>query len=148
MMTEVRCDTGSPLSVLRDRFASAGAVVDFSELRDGWEVKEGDYKDTGDCLRNRLQRFTGWLLERPEQRIAVIAHHNMLAALLGVTFLNGEVRRYSLSSDGVWSPVVPLVSACDEELTAQDKAHLKVYDPLVRRKFQGWFRVDAPERLR
>ena len=42
-------------------------------------------------------RFTAWLCARPEQRIAVVAHHNVFLALVKTTFLNCEVRSYSVS---------------------------------------------------
>lgn len=146
----VPCDTGSPLSLLQSRFAGEANLLDLSCMRTGWELKQGDYADTGPTLRSRLQRFGCWLAKRPEQNIVIISHHNLLAALLGVTFLNCEVRRYELQCGPDWhrwAPKAPLVSSSDAELSEVERDHLQVYDPMLRRKFAGWG-FEAPARFR
>lgn len=143
---DVPCDTGSPLLVLQERFATQAGALDFSNLWQGWEVKRGDFEDSGTALSARLLRFRDWLAARPESRIAVVGHHNFLVALLKVTFLNCEVRQYELTPEGSWKSLVA-VSTSDSELSEAERAHLRVYDPMVRRKFKAWG-IDAPGRLR
>jgi len=144
---DVRCDTGSPLEELKEYFKDDGGLLNFDELWAGWHLKQGEFVDTGPALRNRLQRFTAWLLARPEKHILVVAHHNLLVILLGVTFLNCEVRQFFLREDGTYEAIMPQVSGTDSELSEIDLKHLKVYDPMVRRKFETWG-FDVPDRLR
>lgn len=143
----VRCDTGSPLLELQKHFAKDAEFLDFMELQPGWEKKEGPYEDTGPALQARLGKFCDWIEGRPETRIAVVAHHNILAALLNVTFFNCEVRQYALNPIAGWQAVLPKVSQADSELSEAELRHLEVYDPMLRRKFARWG-IEAPGRFR
>lgn len=144
---EVSCDTGLPLEQLRKHFADEEGLLDFGELREGWERKVWPYNDSGEALRLRTARFSAWLCRRPESRIAVITHHNLLAALLGVSFLNCEVRQFTLRPPTSWAPLRPRLSAEDSELSEADLRHLGIYDAMVRRKFRAWG-FEPPGRLR
>lgn len=143
----VNCDKGSPLSALKASFAEQAESLDFDLLWSDWEIKEGDFEDTGSALHARLERFRNWLASRPERRIVVVSHHNLLAAMLGVTFMNCEVRQFALKAGKSWDAVQPLLSSRDEELSEAEIKHLKVYDPMIRRHFGGWG-FSAPVRFR
>ena len=86
---EVACDSGSP--DISTNFAGELDVLDFSQLEDGWERKDGINKDLPVPLKTRLTRFQEWLAKRPERRVVVVAHHNVFLALLRVSFFNCEV---------------------------------------------------------
>eukprot|EP00929_Paragymnodinium_shiwhaense_P032785 TRINITY_DN18124_c0_g1_i3.p2 TRINITY_DN18124_c0_g1~~TRINITY_DN18124_c0_g1_i3.p2 ORF type:complete len:107 (+),score=11.81 TRINITY_DN18124_c0_g1_i3:213-533(+) len=93
----------------------------------------------GAGVRARLGTLPGWLADRTESRIVVFAHHNMLVALLGVSFQTGEVRQYTLTTDAQGEatlvPEVPSISKDDSELSEEDAQHLQVYDGAIRRLY-------------
>ena len=102
------------------------AYLDMSLLSEDWNSKEGINRDNGPCLLSRLNRFRRWLASRPEERVALVAHHNVFLALTQTTFLNCEVRSYNV--DGTeWTPKSPLVSTSDAEMSAAEIKHENIY---------------------
>jgi len=146
----VPCNTGSPLDALKERFEVDAKLIDYRELQPGWDEEDGLAKDYSSAVRARLSRLLGWLAQRRESRIAVVAHHNLLAALLGVSFFNVEVRQYGMvcSDDSVeLVPEQPRVSATDAELSDADRHHLDIYTGTVGRLFAS-LDLPSPARLR
>jgi len=146
----VPCNTGSPLDVLKERFKVDAKLVDYRELQPGWDQEDGLATDYSSAVRARLKRLCGWLAQRKESRIAVVAHHNLLAALLGVSFFNVEVRQYGMvcHDDNVeLVPEQPRVSATDAELSDADRRHLDIYVGTVGRLFTC-LDLPSPARLR
>jgi broad specificity phosphatase PhoE len=102
-------DTGSDPDQLALEF---GARVDVSLCVDGWYLKLEPYdmharsrSPAGcDALRTRLERLGSWLRARPEQTIAIVAHHGVFAHLIGVEMelANCEVVECALDASG-WS---------------------------------------------
>lgn len=134
----VNCDTGKSAAELAASLPDqAKAYFNFeNDLSDDWFVKKGINDEVQ--LKDRLQRFTSWLEQQPgtlrfthnsnvmgaqiivmlrlsgvvivvEERIAIVAHHNVFLGMLGVSFLNCEVREYCLEK-GEYTPVMPEIS--------------------------------------
>jgi len=151
----VPCNTGSPLDTLKERFKVDSRLIDFREVQPSWDQEDSLEEDYCSAVHARLNRFRVWLAQRRESRIAVVAHHNILAALLGVSFLNLEVRRYGLVCTGeVCSgdevelvPEVPVVSSTDDQLSKADRQHLDIYSGTVGRLFD-FLDLPCPARLR
>jgi len=146
----VACNTGSPLDALKERFEVDARLIDYRELQPGWDQEDGLAKDYISAVHARLNRLRRWLAQRKESRIAVVAHHNLLAALLGVSFLNVEVRQYGMMchDDKVeLVPEQPRVSATDAELSDADRQHLDIYTGTVGRLFAS-LDLPSPARLR
>ena len=93
---DVLCDTGRPASEVRAEFEAAYPCLPFDTLPEDWCQKEGLYAHTGNALAMRFRKFTRWLQARPEQNVLVVAHHNVFLGMLGISFLNCEVRKFAL----------------------------------------------------
>eukprot|EP00471_Norrisiella_sphaerica_P005629 CAMPEP_0184490014 /NCGR_PEP_ID=MMETSP0113_2-20130426/16931_1 /TAXON_ID=91329 /ORGANISM="Norrisiella sphaerica, Strain BC52" /LENGTH=323 /DNA_ID=CAMNT_0026873739 /DNA_START=43 /DNA_END=1014 /DNA_ORIENTATION=- len=143
---EIPCDCGRPLSEVMEEFGQH-QFIDFSHVQEDWHEKTGDNRDRGPLLQKRFNRFTKWVMDRPEKDVIVVAHHNIFLANVGVSFRNCEVREYKVNSEGEWRPVFPLVSTHDDQLTPEDKTHLGIYEGHVREKMKGWG-LSAPARFR
>lgn len=150
----VDCDRGRATEVIQPEFESRWGVnvFDFDWLHQhpDWTVKEGDYAHTGPAIQHRLHRFTQWLASREEEVIVVVAHHNVLLAMVGVSFFNAEVREFELDVvDGVgtWVPQRPLVSTHDDQLSEQDHIHNGKYAAHCHKKLKLWG-MPHVERLR
>mmetsp|Transcript_39350 Transcript_39350/g.93078 ORF Transcript_39350/g.93078 Transcript_39350/m.93078 type:complete len:250 (-) Transcript_39350:179-928(-) len=144
---EVACDTGSPVETIKESFKAQAHLLDFSCMRDGWELKEGPNKDTAEAIKARLARFTSWLASRPERSVVVVAHHNLFLGLLKVSFRNCEVRTLAFNTDGSWTPIKPLVSTSDEEMTPEDLKHASFYHKHNEKKLLNW-EMQSPPRFR
>mmetsp|Transcript_8073 Transcript_8073/g.23727 ORF Transcript_8073/g.23727 Transcript_8073/m.23727 type:complete len:345 (+) Transcript_8073:87-1121(+) len=100
-------DTGVEASNLEADF---GEVVDLSLCVPKWYEKPAPFDpETGvvradgcEALKKRLARLADWLLERPEQSIAVVSHHGVFGHLPGVEMelSNCEVVEASLDAQG------------------------------------------------
>jgi len=141
---EVDCDSGRPLSVVRGEFTED--YLDWGEVSEHWNDKSGINRDNGPCLLSRLNRFRRWLASRPEERVALVAHHNVFLALTQTTFLNCEVRSYDV--DGVaWTPKAPVVSVEDAGLSAAELKHEGIYHQHNADKLAK-YGIPAPARFR
>jgi len=107
------CDTGSDKASLRQWFAGTG--LNFEGLHDQWYMKEGINEVAR--LNERMMRLTGFIRQRSETELVVVAHGIVLRELLGLEkersavglswensggFENCECRRYWLLSSGTW----------------------------------------------
>lgn len=93
---DVACDCGSPASALRDEFGAEYPFLPFDTLPEDWCEKIGPYVHTGEALAARYRKFTCWLRRQPEHNVLVVGHHNVYLGMLGVSFINCEVRAYLL----------------------------------------------------
>jgi len=59
-------------------------------------------------IRPRIDRFVEWLLERGEERIAVVGHSSFFKEMTGETFGNCSVWRFALTAEGTWEDAEPL----------------------------------------
>jgi len=142
---DVHCDRGRVTEVIQPEFGSRWGVdvFDFDWLHQNpaWHGKEGDWAHKGSAIQHRLHRFTQWLASRKEERIVVVAHHNVLLAMVGVSFYNAEVREFDLDVvDGVgtWVPQRPLVSTHDDQLSEQDHHHNSKYAAHCHEMLKKW----------
>lgn len=141
---EIDCDSGRPLSVIAPEFPQH--YLDMSLLSENWNAKNGINRDNGACLLSRLNRFRRWLASRPEERVALVAHHNVFLALTQTTFLNCEVRSYDV--DGTeWTPKSPVVSSTDAELSPAEIKHEGIYHQHNADKLAK-YGIQAPARFR
>lgn len=124
-------DTGSDAAVLALEFGD----FDISLCVEGWYQKLEPYdmharkrSPAGcDALRIRLERLGSWLRARPEQSIAIVAHHGVFAHIVGVEMelANCEVVECALDASG-WSvqraasEVVPVLDRAGRLLTNYD----------------------------
>ncbi|KAH6625521.1 phosphoglycerate mutase [Boeremia exigua] len=65
------CDTGSDVATIEKEFKDT--VVDFSEVLEGWQVKENSSLTTA-ALLDRAEKARQWLLARQENNIVVVSH--------------------------------------------------------------------------
>ncbi|GAB5353163.1 hypothetical protein AAMO2058_000014200 [Amorphochlora amoebiformis] len=144
---EIRCDCGRPLDQVKSEFGLKYPYLDFSNVHDDWHLKQGDYRDRGDLLRKRFNRFTKWIHELPEENVVVVGHHNIFLANVGVSFLNCEVREFEVSPNGTWIPITPKVSNHDDELMEEEKTHVSIYGGHCKMKMEGWG-LEVPGRFR
>ncbi|KAI5296773.1 poly(U)-specific 3'-to-5' RNA exonuclease, partial [Ascosphaera pollenicola] len=77
-ISDVPCDTGSDLPVLRKEVEEKGLPVDLSLLDDQWNVKKGKYAPQPNEIMARARRARQWLKNRPESNIAVVTHGGFL----------------------------------------------------------------------
>lgn len=85
------CDIGRSPGMLAADFP----MLRFDHLADPWwDVSDGHngpyLRETLDELEVRVQQFTHWLKQRPEQTIAVVGHGTFLRTLTGKGFTNAE----------------------------------------------------------
>jgi len=69
-------------------------AFDFSEM-DDWE-RLRDTPESPSDIPVRGARLARWLQSRPEERIAVVAHHGFFLGWLGIDLDNCEWRSYDL----------------------------------------------------
>lgn len=106
-------DVGSSPEELRAKFEQlAPGRYSFDHLPDiwWWDGKSGHPKyvelEPSDIFKARVAEFRKWLLARPEQCIAVVAHWGLLHELTGgASFDNCEVRSFLLVPTGKLQPV-------------------------------------------
>ncbi|GAQ90820.1 phosphoglycerate mutase [Klebsormidium nitens] len=73
------CDARQSLS----HYAKTFPAVDFSQVESEEDVLwKPDIRESDDDLLERSHHFVKWLLQRPEERIAVVTHSGFLHALL------------------------------------------------------------------
>jgi len=95
-LVDTACDLGRHVNVLEKEFA--GAPIDFSLLpQDVWFYtpptitfenyqsiwKEKPWKEPTEILEIRIDHFKQWILERKENKIAVVAHSNFFKFWIG-----------------------------------------------------------------
>jgi len=128
---DLPCDTGRTQRELIAEFPE----VDVTELdccKNNWfkkvglvDQKTGNVRDDGlRLLRARCDRVTRWLANRPEEHIAVVAHHLFFCHLIGVELANCEAVEMQLLANRQWS-----VLAGDTSIRPIYKAN---GDPLTR----------------
>ena len=68
-----------------------------NKLAERWCDKGGVKGNStqGEAIASRYNRLTNRLQQRPERKIALITHHDVLLGLVGASFLPGELRVYS-----------------------------------------------------
>lgn len=98
------CNIGDPVAAteLLKQEGRQDLLELYTALPQGWNVHEGNFTPDVAHLHERFQRFTSWLLARPEQRIAVVSHGDFTYANLGVLLNNAAVLALTLSPKGVW----------------------------------------------
>lgn len=123
---DAECDTGSDKAALQQWFP--GNHFSFEPLDDLWYVKEGI--NAAKRLSERLSRFVGWMRQRRESSVVVVAHGIVLRELLGLecdqtpswglngSFDNCEYRHYWLLSSGAWLAVPCPKALGDDFFTA------------------------------
>lgn len=102
------CDTGSPKSTLLAREEFQG-IVDFSDLPDDWDSKQGKWAYSDKALTARAADARGYLLSRPESVIVAVTHGGFLHYLTedfsgkgdfnGTGWYNSEFREYTMGPD-------------------------------------------------
>lgn len=65
-------NTGTEASLLKTEFGSD--YINWSLVKDGWQVKEGKNAPDPASLKARASRVLDWLHERPEQDIVIVSH--------------------------------------------------------------------------
>ncbi|KAF4958783.1 hypothetical protein FGADI_2127 [Fusarium gaditjirri] len=113
-VSEMNCDTGSDLSVIKAEFQQQ--PVDFSLVEPGWQIKEGKWAPVVGSITERARAARQWLSERPEEEIVVVTHGCFLHFFTddwvnsvnpdGTDWANAEVRSYTISHDEVEGPVL------------------------------------------
>ncbi|EJF63136.1 phosphoglycerate mutase-like protein [Dichomitus squalens LYAD-421 SS1] len=130
------CDTGSAREALEADPEFAG--LDFSTLTPDWTSKAGFYAATEQAIAARARWVRRWLRSRPEQRIVVVAHGDLLRYIIKgynthEAWANCEVREYTFAVDEAddkdgeaWLvPVKKLVAVeGDPEPTSSEQASL------------------------
>lgn len=64
------CDTGCPVSELRDEFPK----VNFDLVMDRWWVHDGEFATDPASLDARAAKLRRWIRDRPEDEAALVAH--------------------------------------------------------------------------
>ena len=72
------CDTGSPLSILREEFPE----LNFEFVQQGWDSKKGEWAPDETSLATRAGKMRRWLKGRPENEIVVVTHGGTLSFFL------------------------------------------------------------------
>lgn len=89
--SDLPCDTGSDIEVLRNVFA--GENVDFGKVERGWEGKRGRWAATSEAIERRAREARVWLRERgrcgegEEGDVVVVTHGGFLHFLTEVGFV-------------------------------------------------------------
>lgn len=97
------CDIGRSTAELVAEFPH----LDFGGLADPWWLHEGPPCELGfpqeseEHLRERLAAFKAMILERPEQRLAVVGHGDFFSRLVGRHLENCEM--------AAWDPMGPII---------------------------------------
>jgi len=96
------CDTGSPRSDLEKN--PEFEDLDFSPLTDDWTSKAGPYAANVEALQARAKSVRQFLLNRPEKKIVLVAHGDILRYIVfgkqnGTPWANAEVRKYRFKAD-------------------------------------------------
>lgn len=81
-----RCDQRRDTATIKAEF---GARVDTDGLAptdDMWT----DQRESKDSVADRCEQFVNWLMEQPEDNIAVVAHHHILLVLLNCVIECGD----------------------------------------------------------
>ncbi|KAL8797682.1 MAG: hypothetical protein Q9195_000034 [Heterodermia aff. obscurata] len=107
--SDLPCDTGSDVAILRDEFADK--PVDLDLVVKGWDSKAGKWAATSTAIENRAREARVWLRGRAEENIAVVTHGGFLHFLTedwtdsrrfeGTGWANCEYRSYRFSDDAL-----------------------------------------------
>jgi broad specificity phosphatase PhoE len=95
---ESSCDVGRAVSHLSQEFPH----LSFGHLEEVWWHNEGEANERGfivepaHVFEDRVERFRGWLAERPEKLIAVVGHGTFFSKLTGRFLANCEVAALEL----------------------------------------------------
>ena len=95
---ESSCDVGRAVSHLSQEFPH----LSFGHLEEVWWHNEGEANERGfivepaHVFEDRVERFRGWLVERPEKLIAVVGHGTFFSKLTGRFLANCEVAALEL----------------------------------------------------
>ena len=80
--SDLPCDTGSDVPILRDEFANK--PVDLDLVTKGWNSKSGKWAATNSAIEKRAREARVWLRGREEENIAVVTHGGFLHFLTEV----------------------------------------------------------------
>jgi broad specificity phosphatase PhoE len=95
---ESSCDVGRAITHLSAEFPH----LSFDHLDEVWWHNEGEVNERGfvyepgHLFEERVDRFRGWLAERPETMIAVVGHGTFFSRLVGRFLNNCEVATLEL----------------------------------------------------
>ncbi len=95
---ESSCDVGRAITHLSAEFPH----LSFDHLDEVWWHNEGEVNERGfvyepgHLFEERVERFRGWLAERPETMIAVVGHGTFFSKLVGRFLANCEVATLEL----------------------------------------------------
>ena len=105
--SDLPCDTGSDLDILRDEFKDQ--PVDLSLVKKGWNSKKGKWAPTSEAIEARAKDARVWLRSREEDDVVVVTHGGLLHYLtedwtdsgkfVGTGWANCEYRSYTFTSD-------------------------------------------------
>lgn len=95
-VADVPADTGSPRSQIEKQFPA----VNFDLLAENWYEKIGINAGTPTAHQARFERLRSWLWayaqESGAKNIVLVGHHGVFRRMVGISFTNGEIRRYIL----------------------------------------------------
>ena len=80
--SDLPCDTGSDLDVLREEFAQK--PVELGLVKEGWDSKKGKWAATSNAIEARAREARVWLRDRTEDEIVVVTHGGFLHFLTEV----------------------------------------------------------------
>jgi hypothetical protein len=87
-------DTGSDVSVLQPEF---GEIVNFEEVGQDWQKKEGGNSIDMKSLHERARKLRLWLRKRPETEIVLVMHG------LFAHYMTGNIDENGNQTGNVWS---------------------------------------------
>ncbi|QSS57683.1 phosphoglycerate mutase [Histoplasma capsulatum var. duboisii H88] len=76
--SDVPCDVGSDLAVLRKEVEENGMPVDLELVGGDWNSKKGKWAPSAEAIANRAREARRWLKARPEKEIVVVSHGGFL----------------------------------------------------------------------
>ncbi|EDN10066.1 phosphoglycerate mutase [Histoplasma capsulatum] len=76
--SDVPCDVGSDLAVLRKEVEENGMPVDLELVGEDWNSKKGKWAPSAEAIANRAREARRWLKARPEKEIVVVSHGGFL----------------------------------------------------------------------
>lgn len=80
--SDLPCDTGSDIDILRDEFKDK--PVDLGLVEKGWDSKKGRWAATSTAIEKRARTARVWLRAREEEDIVVVTHGGFLHFLTEV----------------------------------------------------------------
>ena len=99
--SDLPCDTGSDIAILRDEFKDK--PVDLGLVEKGWDSKKGRWAASSTAIEKRAREARVWLRGREEEDIVVVTHGGFLHFLteVGVPALARVTISSSISYDRI-----------------------------------------------